>query len=102
METIPNSFEFNQELFEEYRGRLASIILKTHKHPDVLTEDALLVFIHIKAKALEAEYGKNKTDEYALYHVLSGSTQGLKKTLADDFPGDDSVASFIKLLEERF
>jgi hypothetical protein len=90
MEKIPK-FHYNEGLLQEYKDRLGKII-------DEVSDNNLSILhdkIREKSDNLLAKYGR-EVHKYSFYHALASSTMDADwEIIADDFPGDDSVAKFI-------
>jgi len=98
MEKTPEQRSYNKELFDEYYKRFDIVFKKAFesgKMTDFINE------IGKKGAELRAKYGHKEVEDRALFHVLASSTMG-EGVGRDDFEGEDSIASFIEHLEEKY
>jgi hypothetical protein len=97
-EKIPQSYVFDEDVFNEYRERVRA--LGSSIEDDQL--DEYLMDIYNFDQMLQKKYG-NETKKRAFWHALVGSTpRSFDDFVADDFEGDDSIERFLGHLEEKY
>jgi hypothetical protein len=98
-EKIPENYVFNESLYHEYKGRLTSLVNRILEDDDLL--DEYMDDIKKMDSHLQEKYEDYK--RYASWHIIAGSTiRNFDELIADDFPRDDSVISFIEMLERKY
>ncbi len=84
-------FNFNEELLQEYKGKLWTLV---DKFVSDGRADEIAVLLANKGKELKNLYPH--VENYVFWHVLAGSTIFDNAMIhTEDFPGNDSVALFI-------
>jgi hypothetical protein len=102
-EKFPESFGYDESLYNEYLKRVSVLRMKIASYDDNSWLELENDIVN-KADKLTQTYGKDR-DKYALWHVLGGSSISpslIDSIIADDFPGEDSVAKFVEELEGKF
>lgn len=97
MEDFPNNHEYSPEKVEEARQRF----LEIHRSLPPEKQGELME----KRMQFGIELGKKYENarEYALYHVLIGSTIANPNSIKEwDFPGEDSVELFMDRLTDEY
>lgn len=92
-------FHYNEELLNEYKDKLGALL-------NVSDENQIYRIMEetvSKVDILRKKYGTQEMVKYSLYHVLSFSTiHPEMEIIADDFPGEDSVAEFVDGLAKTY
>lgn len=92
------------EKLREYKDRIGQLELNVFENASEDESENFYRKLQDKKKSLIEKYGSD-ANLYILFHALGGSSIMRKDEnhiIADDFPGDDSVAQFIEKLEEEY
>ncbi|MBX4195411.1 hypothetical protein KW796_00425 [Candidatus Parcubacteria bacterium] len=97
MEHIPSNYEFS-DFVKECKNRYNKIYTAVSIDQSIDIEEDLAKFI----QRLKEKYGAEEVQKYGLYHALYSSPLSKMEIIADDLPGEDSIAGFIGELENKY